>query len=159
MKCECDNKNNEILINKAESFSSKSIYQSFYDALKYSNYKVLKCSKLAISFNSISPKNMGSIITLAFFIFNFIFFIIYAVKGIKILKVDFSKIIGQNLGNDIFNKNEDITAVNHGKKNKKRKTYKSTSKKYEKSKYKENKIINIVICLIIILLKRKYTLI
>ena len=40
LKCECDSTNSEININKAESFSGKSIYQSFYDVLKYSNYKV-----------------------------------------------------------------------------------------------------------------------
>ena len=138
LKCECDNKNSEIIINKAESFSGKSIYQSFYDVLKYSNYKVLKCSKLAITFNSISPKNIGSLLTISYFLFYFIFFIIYAIKGIKLLKVDFSKYFKQNLGNDEDKKNKDITAVKYAKNNNKRKLYKSISKKYEKLKYKEN---------------------
>ena len=88
LKCECDSKNGEININNAESFSGKSVYQSFYDVLKYSNYKVLKCYKLVITFKSFSLKNIsGSILTLAFFLFYSIFLIIYAVKGIKKLKI------------------------------------------------------------------------
>ena len=133
LKCECDSKNGEININNAESFSGKSVYQSFYDVLKYSNYKVLKCYKLVITFKSFSLKNIsGSILTLAFFLFYSIFLIIYAVKGIKKLKV--SKIMREHFGNnnENKNKNKDKSGVNHAKQNQKEK------QKYENIKYKEN---------------------
>ena len=136
LKCECDSKNSEIIINKAASFSGKSLYQSFYDVLKYSNYKVLKCFNLAISLKSFSLKNIGSILTLAYFLFYLIFLIVYSVKGIKKLKV--SKIIRKHFGNNNDNKNKDKKGINHAKKSQKEKLYKSISKKYENVEYKEN---------------------
>ena len=131
LKCECDSTNSEININKAESFSGKSIYQSFYDVLKYSNYKVLKCFKLAFTLNSISPKNLGSILTMAYFFFYFLFLIIHAIKGTNQLKDDFSKPIMNSLGNS-NNKKEDTIEFSNIKKNKK----KEKDKKHDKKKYK-----------------------
>ena len=116
LKCECDFKNNEININNANSFSGKSIYQSFYTVLKYSNYKVLKCFKLAFTIKSISTENLGSILSIAYFIFYFLFFIIYSIKGTKKLKNDFSKIIKNFCDN-----NEENIEVSSFKKNKNKK--------------------------------------
>ena len=73
LKCECDMKNSEINTNNAKSFNAKSIYQSFYNVLKYSNYKVLKCYKLIMTMNTFT-KNIGSIISLIFF---FAYLILY----------------------------------------------------------------------------------
>ena len=129
LKCECDSKNSEININNAESFSGKSIYQSFYSVLKYSNYKVLKCFNLDFSINSISITNIGSILTIAYFLVYFIFLIIYAIKGIKQLKMDLDKNI---MNNDI----------KHYKKKKRKSILKTKEKQSdsnsEKSKDKQN---------------------
>ena len=46
LKCECDISNSEINTNNANSFNAKTIYESFFNVLKYSNYKVLKCKQL-----------------------------------------------------------------------------------------------------------------
>ena len=133
LKCECDSTNSEININKVESFSGKSIYHSFYDVLKYSNCKFLKCFKLAFTLNSISPKNLGSILTMAYFFFYFLFLIIHAIKGTNQLKDDFSKPIMNSLGNS-NNKKEDTIEFSNIKKNKK----KEKDKKHDKKKYKQD---------------------
>ena len=49
LKCDCDITNSEINTQETTKFSAKSIYQSFFSVLKYSNYKVLKCAKLTFS--------------------------------------------------------------------------------------------------------------
>ena len=92
LKCECDIKNSEININNAKSFNAKSIYESFYNVLKYSNYKVLKCTKLAFSMNSFSFSNIGSTLSILYFIIYFLFLVVCFIKGIKLLKIEFSKI-------------------------------------------------------------------
>ena len=51
LKCECDIMNSEINIQEITKLNAKVIYKSFYNVLKYSNYKVLHCYKLAFSFH------------------------------------------------------------------------------------------------------------
>ena len=150
LKCECDSENSKIVFNNTESYNGKHIYQIFYDVLKYSNYKVLKCINLAFSIKSLSIANIGSILTIGYFLIYFIFLIIYAIKGIKQLKLDLNKNIFNNIYN-IDNIEKDMTGVNNKKTKKKRnkiilkekrKLNKSKLKKIEKSKYKQNNIIN-----------------
>jgi len=100
LKCECDIENNEINFEN-NNFNPKNIYKSFYDVLKYSNYKVLKCYKLAFSFN-IFKNNMGNIISIVFIIFFLILLFIYFIEGITTLKNDISK----NISHDIKFKND-----------------------------------------------------
>ena len=67
LKCECNIISSTINTeqNNQES-GAKLIYKSFYEVLKFSNYKVLKCYKLA--FNSIIFKNnTGNFIVISFF--------------------------------------------------------------------------------------------
>ena len=88
LKCECNVVNYEdIDIQNIEKFNAKNIYKSFYDVLKYSNYKVLKCYKLVFNINSIT-KNKGSIITLAYFSIYLIFLVIFIFRGLNPLKID-----------------------------------------------------------------------
>jgi hypothetical protein len=101
LKCDCDIENSQINTQKAESFSAKSIYESFYSVLKYSNYKVLKCFKLALSIYSIT-KNIGSILTIAYFLIYSICLLIYCFKGIKQLITDFSENIVEISKNNQF---------------------------------------------------------
>ena len=121
LKCECDIENSVINIKNAESFNAKSIYQSFYNVLKYSNYKVLKCYKLIMTMNTFT-KNLGSIISLSYFFIYFLFLIIYSIRGIKQLSIEFSKILKKaNKNNDKNNdknniKEKKITNMNKNKK-------------------------------------------
>ena len=139
LKCECDIKNSEINTNIAESFSAKYLYQSFYKVLQFSNYKVLKCYKLALSINNITIKNMGSILAIAYFLFYTVFLIIYAIKGNKQLKKDFSKNIRKFLkNNNNFGEKKDFV----NKKKSKEKHNKSKKIKYKQSIKKQNNYQN-----------------
>ena len=90
LKCKCNFENSEIKPKEIKKFNKKSLYQIFYDTLKFSNYKVLKCYKLVFNINSITI-NKGSIITIIYFSFYLILFIIYCFKGINQLKIEFIK--------------------------------------------------------------------
>ena len=94
LKCDCDITNSEINTQETTKFSAKSIYESFFSVLKYSNYKVLKCSKLTFTLNSITH-NIGSIFAIIYFLIFFVFFLIYILKGITQLKTEISKNIIQ----------------------------------------------------------------
>ena len=96
IKCECNAINSEINTEqKSQDSESKLIYKSFYDVLKFSNYKVLKCYKLA--FNSIIFKNnKGNYIVIILFAIYIISFIAYLMKGKKELRDDISMIITDN---------------------------------------------------------------
>ena len=96
LKCNCDVSNSIIDTKLTKKFTKESVYQSFYDSLKFSNYKVLKCYKLAFHINSIT-KNKGSIIAIIYFLFYVVFLIIYIIKGIKKIKIHFAK--------ELFDKN------------------------------------------------------
>ena len=105
LKCECNVENTEINFdnnnndNKKNEIGSKSIYKSFYDILKFSNYKVLKCYKLAFSLN-IFKNNKGNFLVLVFFTVYLVFLVIYFMKGTTELKNDLSvNIINNNLKN------------------------------------------------------------
>jgi len=57
LNCTCEVYIEEKVNNK---FSGKKVYESFYDVLKYSNYKIMKCYKLVLNMTSLT-KNLGSI--------------------------------------------------------------------------------------------------
>ena len=90
LKCECNIENGIINFEESKTADSKSIYKSFYDVLKYSNYKVLKCYKLVFS-STIFKSNKGNIISLIFFAIYIITLITYFIKGIEELKRDLSE--------------------------------------------------------------------
>jgi len=88
LKCECSVDESVIKIGSLEG--SKTLYKSFYDVLKYSNYKVLFCYKLA--FRLINFKiNIGCILICIFFAIYLIFLFSYIYKGYKIFKLDIAK--------------------------------------------------------------------
>ena len=93
LKCECNitktQINNE---NKINDDGLKSLYKSFYDVLKYSNYKVLKCYRLAFVLNNFY-KNIGTILVSVYFIIYSILFIIYFLNEKDKLKIDIVKIM------------------------------------------------------------------
>ena len=127
LKCECDAKSSEINFEKNNDdknnnkICSKAIYKSFFDVLKFSNYKVLKCFKLAFS-PSIFKNNKGNIIVLSLFGIYSTFMIINFIKGATLLKKEiFENIINKK---QIENKNEKSgkSNINHDSK------YKTNSK-------------------------------
>ena len=101
LKCECNIVSSEINVEKKQEIGSKSIYKSFYDVLKFSNYKVLKCYKLAFC-KDIFINNKGNIMVIIFFGIYFITLLLYIIKGKAELKTDLSKIISNNKPKDIF---------------------------------------------------------
>ena len=113
---------------------AKSLYQSFFSILKYSNYKVLKCVKLAFTLYSVT-KNMGSIIAIIYFIIYLIFSIIYLLKGRKQLNKDLTKITKEKI--EKKNLEENITTKNIAE-NKKQdiKSFKEINHKKNKRKIK-----------------------
>ena len=75
LKCECNVINEEIDIKNPKKFNGLILVTSFYEILKYSNFKVLKCYNLV--FRKIILKNKGSIMVMVYFLFYFSFYIYY----------------------------------------------------------------------------------
>ena len=161
LKCECKVIVDDIDINDFNKFSQK-IYKNFYDILKNSNYKTLKCYKLVFDLNHLK-KNIGSFVVITFFVGYLCFFIIYIIKGISPLKeeaiktvcdkfvdiniIDVKKVLDDKNLEDNKNEKEDIKNFPP----KKRKTVtaesglaleKKENKKRKSSKLKKNKTIN-----------------
>ena len=74
LKCECRVVVDDIDISNFDKFTKK-IYKNFYDILKNSNYKVLRCYNLVFNLNYFK-KNIGGFVVLTFFIYFFYFFIL-----------------------------------------------------------------------------------
>ena len=129
LKCSCDTSNSKIDTKEIKNFTPKTLYESFYDILKYSNYKVLWCYKLAFHINSVTI-NKGSIIAIVYFSIYFIFFIIYCSKGIKELKIHVANKITNNFINPIdgiYNYNNKYNNIIEGKTDDNLKSHNSSS--------------------------------
>ena len=110
LKCECDVRNSEINTKEITKITKKTIYQSFYDTLKFSNYKVLYCYKLAFHINSVTV-NKGSIMAIIYFCFYFCFMILYFNYGKRRFKVEIARLIFLRNKNE----NEKIIEYKHQK--------------------------------------------
>ena len=95
LKCKCNINEDTIDYKEQKKFTSKKLYESFYEILKYSNYKIVKCYKL-IFYNNPCNSNSGCIIVLILFGIYFLFLIIYIFKGINPLKINIVKSITEN---------------------------------------------------------------
>ena len=84
LKCECKVIVDDIDINNFNKFSKK-ITKNFYDILKNSNYKTLKCYNLVFNASQLK-KNIGSFVVIFFFVGYACFFSIYMIKGITPLQ-------------------------------------------------------------------------
>ena len=87
LKCECHVINEEIETVNMKKFSGKILLESFYQVLKYSNYRILKCYNLIFNKNVIS-ENFGSILVIIYFAFYILFLFLYIFKGISSLKIN-----------------------------------------------------------------------
>ena len=98
LKCECnvdtDNSIETQSEEKFDKFDNKVIYESFYDILKNSNYKVIKCHNLIFN-KDIFLKNYGSILTLVYLLGSSIFFVVFLVQGINRLKINIVKLMAE----------------------------------------------------------------
>ena len=95
MQCTCStNKDTNDNNLKKDKFSSKKIYESFYDVLKYSNYNILKCYRIIMNIK-IFKYNIGCIITFAFFCCFIICIILYILKGLNPLKSKLGMVLQQ----------------------------------------------------------------
>ena len=91
LKCECNIVEQEqIEIEEPEKLTAKLIANSFVNVLKYSNYRVLKCIKLVLS-KTTFYKNIGSILSIAYFLGYLISFVFFCFKKITNLKVEIKK--------------------------------------------------------------------
>ena len=151
INCQCSiNNNNEETNIKNEKFSAKKLYESYFEVLKYSNYKILKCYKL-INNIKILTKNKGCIILIVYFSIYFACLIIYIIKGINPLKTKFKEIIPKKEENLIINKEQKTKSskslIKKGKNESKRKTKKSVgfskTKKYNNNPPNKKKNTNI----------------
>ena len=98
MKCECSATNDEINIESPDKFDENLILEGFYDSLKYSNFKVIKCFKLVFNFGLLK-NNYGSLIAFLYFLIYLIFVIIYCFRGISSLKKDIFNLYSKNQNN------------------------------------------------------------
>ena len=107
---------------KAEEikFSSKKIYESFYDVLKYANFKILKCYKLIFNKKTFI-KNIGSITIMIFFGIYLACLISYIIKGIEPLNNIIKKATLKKEENDKNNNN----VIIFSRKDKVNKTFKN----------------------------------
>ena len=82
LNCTCEAGSDNVDNKKEEDkFSGKKLYESFFDVLKYSNFKIIKCYNLVLSKNVVS-KNFGSIIIMVNFSIYLICLITFIIKGI-----------------------------------------------------------------------------
>ena len=93
VKCECNViPENNIEPEKENKFSGKMLYEGFYDVLKYSNLRILKCYKLVFSFEG-ENGNYGSILMVSLFAIYIIIDSIFFFNGIYKLKILIGKIL------------------------------------------------------------------
>ena len=94
LKCDCKVTNEEKIETKdPEKITAKSVGKSFFNVLKYSNYKVLRCYNLV--FRKVTIKeNVGSILSNIYFIGYLIAFGIFCYKKGEYLKIEIEKLLG-----------------------------------------------------------------
>ena len=92
LKCECKVVNEEKIETKEpEKITAKSTLKSFYNILKYSNYKVLKCYKSV--FGKISLfRNKGSTLTIIYFLGFFFGLIIFCFRKFIYINEEVNKL-------------------------------------------------------------------
>ena len=138
VKCECNIiPENNIEPEKENKFSGKMLYESFYDVLRFSNVRILKCYKLVFSFEG-ENGNYGSILMVVLFTIYIIFDCIFFFNGIYQLKI----LIGKILFND-KSKNEKII-INNKENIKKKKKNNNKNIKEEKKIHKNKEKFKIV---------------
>ena len=132
-KCKCstqkNNKTDVASINADNQFMMDIVSDSFYKTLKNSNFKVLKCYKIAFDMKTIA-KNIGKIFMSLIIILNFILTIIFCFVDFKNINKYLVIILNRKM---IYIKNFS------GKEIKRSKIPKKSTKKMKSSIFKKNK--------------------
>ena len=115
MKCECGKNKTNVKLD-LKHLSTDNILQSFLSTFKSTNYKVMICYNLVFNLK-IFLRNIGSIITLLFFIAYILFMIYYCQKGIQPLKIEISKILFNSNANDNIEEYNQFNTKNYEKNN------------------------------------------
>ena len=130
---------------EVKKFSIKTLYESFYDVLKYANFEILKCYNLIFDIN-IYKFNLGNFIIIFLFVVYIIFLICFIIRGIEPLKNKIKKLasISKEVINNkyhILTNNNIIKRNNNHKKitSTKNKIISKYTKKYNVKKYKMKK--------------------
>ena len=110
LKCDCKVTNEEKIDTKEpEKITAKSVLKSFFNVLKYSNYKVLRCYNLV--FRKVTIKeNVGSILSNLYFIGYLIAFGIFCYKRTSYLDIEIEKLLKKN-GENIIYMNKDNVSI------------------------------------------------
>ena len=103
---------NEVIPEKKEKFSPKKLYESFYEVLKYSNYKVYKCYNL-VFIKRVLTKNAGGIIIFVLSLIDIICFVIYFIKKESSLKAEILNLNKDNNKDNIEDNIEDNNKDNN----------------------------------------------
>ena len=154
LKCQCQVTNEEKIETKnPEKITGKTVKKSFYDVLKYSNYKVLYCYNLV--FRKVTIKeNLGSILSNIYFIGYLIAFGILCYTKANYLKNEISKLFEDENDNNksnsdmnnnnitIFKKNENLNKEKLEHEEKKDEKDKENNEKINENKKEELQIEN-----------------
>ena len=136
LKCECKVTSGEKIETKEPTkITGKNVAKSFFNVLKYSNYKVLRCYNLVFRKITIK-KNAGSILANIYFIGYIISFLIFLYKKMSYLEEEIEKLLydDDNINrNDTARMNKDDISI-----------YKKNSKEedYFEEEIKENEEIS-----------------
>ena len=122
--CDCDVKSTKTISSFREIEFTTNLMNNLFRGLEYSNYKVLRCYKLLLDFESLKL-NIGFILMTIIFISLLIMFILYIIKGRKKLEYYIQAIL----------KNKSVYINNRKKLNKKQN---EKSMKNFKEKLKKN---------------------
>jgi hypothetical protein len=137
LKCECSVVNNDIQTTTTTSnkFDEKILLSSFYDVIKYSNYKLFKCYKIVFDKN-ILKCNYGSYIFIIYFFFYTIFNFIFYARGFYYIKIYSAKLF--------YNNNNDSIIKSNNKKKRKSKfnIYNPENANFPPKKKKSSRTVN-----------------
>ena len=139
-ECDCPIQTNEIEIDLSEiKFDSNKMVADFYETLKNSNFRVLKCYKLLYNLK-VFLKNYGCMIMTVLFLLFFTLMIISKFKNSTKIKQYIKNILRNK---SLSNNNDSYKKLNNSKKDnkiKKRKANKNIKESIKKDSKKENKI-------------------
>ena len=115
LKCDCNITNEDKIDTKEpEKITGKSIIKSFYNVLKYSNYKVLRCYNLV--FRKVTIKeNAGSILSNLYFIGYLLAFCIFCYYKTSYLDNEIEKLLSKEEKEEI-DENQEIEIIKINKK-------------------------------------------
>ena len=105
LKCECNVVNEKKIETKEpEKITAKSTLKSFYNILRYSNYKVFKCYKLVFRKRTLF-ENKGSILSLIYFLGFFFGLIIFFFRKFIYINEEINKLFIKGKHEEILEKN------------------------------------------------------